>query len=203
MSRITNFLTIDQNTYNVFLIKWPLIWAIYVFSSFPPPSPLPPRPPPQQLFPLTSKPFELNLRYLTQRIYDSGERYWMTFRWPWTKVTAVASINNKLLVCAINWEPLISSLQNLAICCSSHGYYLIRMWRSSVKNFNFDKFSLKISDVFFEGRTLFWPDLRDCWSDWCETKKKCIGSILGTICDLDFWPQSWPWPWMFQGQISK
>ena len=23
------------------------------------------------------------------------------------------------------------------------------------------------------------------------------------ICDIDLWPHSWPWPWMFQGQISK
>ena len=34
------------------------------------------RPP---LLPLTSKPFELNLRYLGQRIYKSGKMYWMTF----------------------------------------------------------------------------------------------------------------------------
>ena len=40
------------------------------------------------------------------------------------------------------------------------------------------------------------------WSDWCETKRKCVGWILGTICDLDLWPHSWPWPWMFQGQSS-
>ena len=58
-------------------------------------------------------------------------------------------------------------------------------------------------DVFFQGQTLFWPYLRNGWSDWCETKRKWIGWILGTICDLDLWPHSWPWPWMFQGQISK
>ena len=56
---------------------------------------------------------------------------------------------------------------------------------------------------FFQGQTLFWPYLRNGWSNWCETKRKCIGWILGTICDLDLWPPSWPWPWMFQGQISK
>ena len=72
------------------------------------------RPPPQKLFPLTSKLFELSLWYLAQRIYGSGEMYWMTFPWPWPKVTAVASISKNLLVCTIKWEPLIGSLQNVA-----------------------------------------------------------------------------------------
>ena len=54
----------------------------------------------------------------------------------------------------------------------------------------FWKFSIKISDVFFQGQTLFWPYLRNGWSDWCETKRKCIGCILGTICDLERWPHS-------------
>ena len=67
----------------------------------------------------------------------------------------------------------------------------------------FRQIALKILDVFFQGQTPFWPYLRNDWSDWCETKRKCIGLILGIICDLDLWPHSWPWPWMFQGQISK
>ena len=100
-----------------------------------------------------------------QRIYGSGEMYSMTFSWPWPKVTVVASIIKNLLVCAIKWEPLIGSLQNMAALL--HGYYLIRFWRSSVGNFYFGKFSLKNSDVFFQGQTLFWPYLRNGWSDWC------------------------------------
>ena len=80
------------------------LW-LYVFSSFPPP--------PQWLLLLTSKPFELHLRYLGQRKYRSGKMYWMTFRWPWLKVTAVTLINKNLLVCRIKWEPLNQSLQNL------------------------------------------------------------------------------------------
>ena len=147
--------------------------------------------------------FELDLRYLAQRICGSGEMYWVTFPWPWPKVTAVASISKNLFVCAIKWEPLIGLLQNMQHYCPSHGYYLIRFWRSSVGNCYFGKFSLKILDVFFQGQTLFWPNLRYGWSDWCETKRKCIGWILDTICDLDLWPRSWPWPCMFQGQISK
>ena len=56
----------------------------------------------------------------------------------------------------------------------------------------FLQISLKISDMFFQGQTLFWPYLRNGWSDWCETKRKCIGWILGWIYDLDLWPHSWP-----------
>ena len=95
--------------YGVYL-SHPVLGWLYVFSLFPPR----PRPPPQKLFPLTSKPFELNLWYLAQRIYGSGELYWMTFPWPWPKVTAVASFSQNVLVCTIKWEPLIGSLQNVA-----------------------------------------------------------------------------------------
>ena len=72
-------------------LSHPSLGWLYVFSSFPPP--------PQQLLPLTSKPFQLNLRYLAQRIYGSGEIYWMTFPWPWPKVMARASENIFRLQC--------------------------------------------------------------------------------------------------------
>ena len=89
------------------LVHYRSLW-LYVFSSFPPPRPRPrPRPPPPQwLLLLTSKPFELHLRYLGQRKYRSGKMYLMTFRWPWPKVMAVTLINTNLLVCRIKWEPL-------------------------------------------------------------------------------------------------
>ena len=38
--------------------------------------------------------------------------------------------------------------------CPSHGYYLIRFWRSSVGNFYFGKFSIKNLDVFFQDQTI-------------------------------------------------
>ena len=74
----------------------------------------------------------------------------------------------------------VSSESRRSSCssCPSHGYYLIRFWRGSVGNFYFGKFALKISDVFFQGQTLFWPYLRNGWSDWCKTKRKCISWIL-------------------------
>ena len=73
-----------SSTIQIYSLSHPSLGWLYVFSSFLP------RLPPQQLLPLTSKPFELNHRYLAQRIYGSGEMYWMTFPWPWPKVTAVA-----------------------------------------------------------------------------------------------------------------
>ena len=65
-------------------------------------------------FPSHVKTVWAKLIILVQRIYGSGEMYWMTFPWPWTKVTSVALISKNLLVCAIKWEPLIGSLQNVA-----------------------------------------------------------------------------------------
>ena len=89
----------DKISLEIYSLSHPGLGWLYVLSSFPPPPPPRPhppprqRPPPQQLLPLTSRPFELNLRYLAQRLYGSGEMYWMTSPWPWPKVTAVASIN--------------------------------------------------------------------------------------------------------------
>ena len=65
----------------------------------------------------------------------------------------------------------------------------------------FVKFSLKISDVFFQGQTLYWTYLRNGWSDWCETKRRCIGWILGELCDLHHWPHPWPWPCSFKVKV--
>ena len=61
------------------------------------------------------------------------------------------------------------------------------------------------SVVFFQGQTIFCPYLGNGWSDWCETKRKCIGWMLGAICDLDLWPHSWswPWPWPFKAQFRN
>ena len=51
-------------------LSHPSLGWLYVFSSFLPHPP--PRPPLQQLLPLMSKPFQLNLRYLAQRIYKTA-----------------------------------------------------------------------------------------------------------------------------------
>ena len=68
--------------------------------------------------------------------------------------------------------------------CPSHGYYLVGFWRSSVGNCYFGKFSLKISDVFFQGQTLFWPYLRNVRLMWNEKE----------VHRLDTGHNMWPWP---------
>ena len=65
-------------------------------------------------------------------------------------------------------------------------------------------FLWKVWMCFFKVKhSLYWTYLRNGWYDWCETKRSCIGWILGELCDLDHWPHPWPWPLIFQGQILK
>ena len=80
---------------------------------------------------------------------------------------------------------------------------MVITWWDSEGQFCQNPSYCQISDVFFQGQTLYWTDLRNGWSDWCETKRRCNGWILGELCDLDLWPHPWPWPLIFQGQISK
>ena len=72
-----------------------------------------------------------------------------------------------------------------------------------LETFILPNFLWKFQMCFFQGQTLYWTYLRTGWSDWCETKRRCIGWILGELCDLDLWPHPWPWPLIFQSQISK
>ena len=68
----------------------------------------------------------------------------------------------------------------------SDGDYPIRFWRSSVGNCYFDKYSLKFSDVFFQGQTLFWTYLWSVWSDWCETKRNALVGYWVQYVSLTF-----------------
>ena len=83
------------------IIKSPQSGVTLCFQFVSPPRPRPcppPQPqPPQWLLLPTSKPFELDLRYLGPRKYRFGKMYWMTFWWPWHKVTAVTLINKNCL----------------------------------------------------------------------------------------------------------
>ena len=124
-----------------------LVWlSLYVFSSFPPPCPrlL------QWLLLLTSKPFELDLRYLGQRKYgsQSGKMYWVTltqghgcdidqqkFACLQDKVRTIQPISTKLgryisLVMVITWLDFGGIL---------------------FETLFFAEFSSKILDVFFQG----------------------------------------------------
>ena len=61
--------------------------------------------------------FAPHVKYLGQRIYRSGEMYWMTFSWLWPKVTAVAWISQKLLVCTIKFS-------NLGLCAACWTHFM-------------------------------------------------------------------------------
>ena len=112
--------------------------------------------------------FKLNLRYLGQGKYRSGNMYWMTFLWPWPKVTAVALMNKNLLLCKIKSESLHQSLQNLVAISlwSCHAYYLIRFWRNFVGNFFLQNFLWNVWMCFFK-------------------VKHSIGHISGMVCPID------------------
>ena len=170
-----------------------------VFSLFPLPCPHPHLP--QLFLLLTSELFELYVRYLGQRKYRSVKKYWMTIAWPWLEVMTVASINKRCFFCTTKWQLLTQSLQNLIATFSSHAYYWNIFWRNCVKNCTLGFFKQFYCDFLRSKLSLTYR--RNGWSDWCEMKMMCIIWILGELCDLDLWPHPWPWPCIFQGQISK
>ena len=104
-------------------------WLCFQLISACPQRPLPS----QRLLPLTSKPFELNLRYLGQRIYRSGKINWMTFPWPWPKVTAVA-LTKKKIGCLHHELGTTHSITTKHYW-PNYAYYLNTFWRSFIANF--------------------------------------------------------------------
>ena len=121
--------------------------------------------------------------------------YWMTFPWPWPKVTTVASISKNFLRNKVRTTDRITttrgSIVTLVMAITWLDFGEIMLKTVILTNFRMCFFKVK----------LFWPYLRNDWSDWCETKRKCIGWIRGTICDLDLWPHPWPWPWSFKVRV--
>ena len=55
------------------------------------------------------------------------------------------------------------------MCAPSHVYYRTRFWKNSVEKF-FAIFLSKFRKCFFQSQALYWPCLRNSWSDWCESK---------------------------------
>ena len=70
--------------------------------------------------------------------------------------------------------------------CPSHGYYLIRFWRSSVGNCYFGKFSLKILDVFFSRSNTILAISQE-WLVWLIWNKREVHS---SHTGYNMW--SWP-----------
>ena len=128
-------------------LSHPGLGLLSVSSSFPPP--------PQRLFPLTSKPLELHLRYLWQRIYRSGKTYWMTFiydldprsrLWYWLAKICLHDKVRTTHPITIKHDSFIALV--MVITWSDFGEVLLETY--------FGKFSFKNSDVFLQLQTLFW-----------------------------------------------
>ena len=90
----------------------------------------------------------------------------------------MALINKKLLVCTIEWEPLIQSIQNLVARLDLGGILLETI----------------LGDFFFKCRMCFSQGQT-------KTKRRRIGCILDQLCDP--WPHPWIWPWIFQGTWNR
>ena len=147
-----------------------------------------------------SKPFELDIRYLGQRKHRCGKMYWVTL----TQGHG-CDIDKQKLAClldkVITTQPITTKLGSyislvMVITWLDFGGILFETFFFA--NIFFENFG-----CFFKVKHCYWTYLRNGWSNWCETKRRCISSILGKLCDLDLWPHPWPWPLIFQGQISK
>ena len=106
--------------------------------------------------------------------------YWMTFPWPWPKVTAVASITKNLPVWAIKENRSSDHCKTWQLYCSSHGYYLSKFWGSSVGNVNFGKFTFfsRSNTILAISREWF---VRLMWNE-------------REVHRLDAGYYMWPWP---------
>ena len=76
--------------------------------------------------------------------------YWMTFRWPLPKVMNVASINKNFLICTIEWEPLLRSLQNVVTvslkwCFFPDNIFVKSCWKRLFWSFVPQKFRMCLS----------------------------------------------------------
>ena len=135
------------------------------------------------------KPFKLNLRYLGQRTYSSGKMHWMTFWWPWPKVTTVTLINTNLLV----W-----SYCSLAL---SHRFFFFFYFFSTYLFYFFSTWSWKIIPYlrfyFFSTRSWKIIPYFDC------LVQDCSNSIANSLELLQSCTKPSKYGIIFQIQVEK
>ena len=111
----------------------------------------------------------------------------VTFRWPWSKVTTVASISTNLLVCMIKWKSLIRSLQNMVGLLP---LVMVITWLDCgeilLKTVILANFLYKISYVFFSRPNTILGIFQE-WLVQLMWKKKGVHQ-------LDTGYNMWPWP---------
>ena len=124
-----------------FQLSHPSLGWLYVFSSW--------------LLLLTSKLFELDLRYLDKESIGLGK----CTGWPLVDLDPRARLWCRLakicLSVRLSENHSLDHYKTWQLGCPYHGYYLRRFWRSSVENCYFDKFSFKDLDVFFKVKHYF------------------------------------------------
>ena len=86
-------------------------------------------------------------------------------------------LNSRSRILAPNWREITG------VDC------IITIWQICTKKY-FPRF------VFFANILLVISLERLGWFTWHE--RKCIKWMLGHLCDLDLWPHTWPWPWIFK-----
>ena len=58
-------------------------------------------------------------------------------------------------------------------------------------------------DHDFQGQILKMLYLRNVRNDWHGTKGMWVDRMLHPLCDFQFWPQPWLWPWIFMVKFWK
>ena len=53
----------------------------------------------------------------------------------------------------------------------------------------------------FQGQTLKMLYLRNGRANWHGTKGMWVDRMLDSHCDLELWPHTWPWPWIFKANF--
>ena len=128
----------------------------------------------------------LKLRYLAQRIYGSGEMYWMTFPWPWPKVTSVVSISKKFAclrdkVRTTHW---ITTKRGsfiavvMVITWLDFGEVLLETFILANFLYKFRMCFFKVKHYFGHISGMVGP---------IDAKRKGSAWILSTICDIDLY----------------
>ena len=86
----------------------------------------------------------------------------------WPKVTAVVPISKNLFVCyKVRTTHRITTKRGSFVAL-----VMVITWLDFGKLLFLANFLKKFRMYFFQGQTLFWPYLKNGWSDWCETKRK-------------------------------
>ena len=120
--------------------------------------------------------------------------YWMTFPWPWPKVTSVTLIKKSELC-------LHGTVRTNHPITTKLGSYIPLVVLITWLDFGGILLEL-FGCVLTRSNTIGF--IWNGWFDWWETKMKCIGWILDEKGDFGLWSRPWLWPWSnFEIAVSR